>query len=281
MTDFGKPPEIPAEFQLYKCVPVLQILYALVVDRFPSSSYEEDPKWQRKFTIVWCSALAAATVLSLPYLVRSFRNGRLYTGMMGVSERWGYEPIAQKEEVRLQVRRSRRRALEGRLSVIGGMLLWTAPGIGLNVGQSTFILSDLSCVVAHKRFSRSYAPRCIRDHAHSVHRQRFDPRRQLKSRRVHGDRTTPCRLPLCNEKLYLVPLVGSWSRLREAQLHSPVVWSWYLPRCSHPRFIVDPEPSALRLTDTGTAEGDEWCRCAGCLVRTGFVFVEADKEMGI
>ncbi|KAL0060941.1 ferric-chelate reductase Frp1 [Marasmius tenuissimus] len=115
MTDFGKPPEIPAEFGLY-------------------NSYEEDPKWQLKFTIVWCSALAAATILSLPHLVRSFRNGCAYTSMMGVREQSGYESISQKEEEPMRVRRGRR-TVEGILSVVGGILLWTAPGIGLNVGQ--------------------------------------------------------------------------------------------------------------------------------------------------
>ncbi|KAJ8081406.1 ferric-chelate reductase Frp1 [Marasmius tenuissimus] len=115
MTDFGKPPEIPAEFGLY-------------------NSYEEDPKWQLKFTIVWCSALAAATILSLPHLVRSFRNGCAYTSMMGVREQSGYESISQKEEEPMKVRRGRR-TMEGILSVVRGILLWTAPGIGLNVGQ--------------------------------------------------------------------------------------------------------------------------------------------------
>ncbi|KAL0575933.1 ferric-chelate reductase Frp1 [Marasmius crinis-equi] len=125
MTDFGTPPAIPTEFQLY-------------------NSYVEDPKWQRTFTIVWCSALGAAVVVSSPFLFRSFRNGRAIAGMAGVRERLGYERLAEEEKERTRkIRRQEprgRRTLEGVLSMLGGLLLWSAPGLGLNVGQIILLL---------------------------------------------------------------------------------------------------------------------------------------------
>lgn len=45
------------------------------------SSYTEDPKWQKKFTVIWTSVLAFALLLSVPYIVHHFRIGRLYSGL--------------------------------------------------------------------------------------------------------------------------------------------------------------------------------------------------------
>ncbi|TYJ57001.1 hypothetical protein B9479_002280 [Cryptococcus floricola] len=44
------------------------------------NSYDVDPKWQIKFTIIWTSILAFSFLLSLPYVVHHFRIGRLYSG---------------------------------------------------------------------------------------------------------------------------------------------------------------------------------------------------------
>ncbi|KAK4686131.1 hypothetical protein P7C73_g4004, partial [Tremellales sp. Uapishka_1] len=54
--------EIPAALQVY-------------------DSYTVDPEWQIKFTIIWTSILAFTTLLSVPYIVHSFRTGRLYSGL--------------------------------------------------------------------------------------------------------------------------------------------------------------------------------------------------------
>ncbi|OWZ60209.1 ferric-chelate reductase [Cryptococcus neoformans c45] len=53
---------IPSEYQIY-------------------NSYAEDPKWQKKFTIIWTSFLAFSLLLSIPYIVHHFRIGRLYSGL--------------------------------------------------------------------------------------------------------------------------------------------------------------------------------------------------------
>lgn len=50
------------------------------------SSYVIDPPWQRKFSIIWPSMLAFFVFTSLLHLVRSIRNGRAYTTLLGVSE---------------------------------------------------------------------------------------------------------------------------------------------------------------------------------------------------
>ncbi|OWZ81241.1 ferric-chelate reductase [Cryptococcus neoformans Tu401-1] len=53
---------IPSEYQIY-------------------NSYAEDPKWQKKFTIIWTSFLAFSLLLSIPYIIHHFRIGRLYSGL--------------------------------------------------------------------------------------------------------------------------------------------------------------------------------------------------------
>ncbi|EAL23548.1 hypothetical protein CNBA1950 [Cryptococcus deneoformans B-3501A] len=45
------------------------------------NSYTEDPKWQKKFTIIWTSFLAFSLLLSIPYIIHHFRIGRLYSGL--------------------------------------------------------------------------------------------------------------------------------------------------------------------------------------------------------
>ncbi|WVQ72614.1 hypothetical protein IAR50_002172 [Cryptococcus sp. DSM 104548] len=44
------------------------------------NSYDVDPKWQIKFTIIWTSILAFSFLISLPYVVHHLRVGRLYSG---------------------------------------------------------------------------------------------------------------------------------------------------------------------------------------------------------
>ncbi|KAF9256526.1 hypothetical protein L218DRAFT_936602 [Marasmius fiardii PR-910] len=142
MGDFGAPPVVPPEFQLY-------------------NSYEEDPKWQRKFTTIWCSGLAASVAFSLPYLVKSFRNRRVFAGLTGVGERnYGYT-VAPDDDLdakstgsdndskmtssEIQRSESRGRSIlqaqvEGILSMLFSSLLWSAPGLGVNVGQILLLI---------------------------------------------------------------------------------------------------------------------------------------------
>ncbi|KAL7421724.1 hypothetical protein Q5752_003495 [Cryptotrichosporon argae] len=45
------------------------------------NSYVIDPQWQIKFTIIWTSVLAFSTLVSIPYVLRAARSGRLYAGL--------------------------------------------------------------------------------------------------------------------------------------------------------------------------------------------------------
>ncbi|ORX36798.1 hypothetical protein BD324DRAFT_627198 [Kockovaella imperatae] len=56
-------PQIPTQFQIY-------------------DSYLIDPQWQIKFTIIWTSVLAFTTIASIPFILRSWRSGRLYSGLL-------------------------------------------------------------------------------------------------------------------------------------------------------------------------------------------------------
>ncbi|KAK7032505.1 ferric-chelate reductase Frp1 [Paramarasmius palmivorus] len=146
MSDFGAPPVIPQEFQQY-------------------NSYEIDPQWQRKFSIIWASIFAGAVFFSLPHLARSIWNRRVFTGLAGVRERFPgmeYTPIVDGKRAVSKVHtpgdekseasefpeaaaaRGRSRlvqTLEGVLSSAGSILLWSAPGLGLNVGQIILLIA--------------------------------------------------------------------------------------------------------------------------------------------
>lgn len=89
-------------------------------------SYVTDPPWQRKFSIIWPSVLTFFVVISLLHLVRSIRNGRAYTTLLGVSE-----------GVYCMRRRGALRTAENWIDVVGWVFWWMLPGLGLNAGQST------------------------------------------------------------------------------------------------------------------------------------------------
>ncbi|KAF8890942.1 iron reductase [Infundibulicybe gibba] len=131
MSDTGTPPVIPAEFQQY-------------------NSYVVDPEWQVKFSIIWASCVGAAVLFAAPHLIRSIRSGRAFVDLFGISENLDskrYEPIMTSEK---EVRHRRSR-LTGILSTIGSCVLWSPPGIELNVGQlfivAAYIATVLVCIV--------------------------------------------------------------------------------------------------------------------------------------
>ncbi|KAG2047214.1 hypothetical protein BDR06DRAFT_985290 [Suillus hirtellus] len=65
-------PVVPNSFQIY-------------------NSYVEDPKWQIKFTITWCSGIALAVAVSIPSVILGLRHGRSLKGIAGISETDGYQ----------------------------------------------------------------------------------------------------------------------------------------------------------------------------------------------
>lgn len=120
----GTPPVIPDEFK-------------------QANVFEVDPEWQRKFSIVWASCVAAAVLYSLPHLLRSIKNGRAYEDFFGVTERW--QTLAPRSTTSSSGRASTvpntrrsggvKRAAETVLGVIASFALWSIPGLGLNLGQ--------------------------------------------------------------------------------------------------------------------------------------------------
>ncbi|KAI0295169.1 iron reductase [Multifurca ochricompacta] len=136
MSDFGPPPVIPPQFQIY-------------------NSYVEDPKWQRLFTEIWAGCLGLAIVLSLPALYRALRKGRMFTGLFGVWEDirgQGYVParvISTKEGVPTQ---ERSRVLDY-LTIFRSILLWSPLGFELNLGQVIVVVLYFTvviiCIVTH------------------------------------------------------------------------------------------------------------------------------------
>lgn len=130
-------------------------LYSLLYDNFPLvmynsfSSYEIDPTWQRKFSIIWASVAGAAILFSLPHLIRSIRRGYTLENLTGVwedSSGRSYEPLLSDKfhENKKEIPGNQKRMLgwnrlKGLLSVLHSFTMWTAPHIGLDVGQSSFL----------------------------------------------------------------------------------------------------------------------------------------------
>ncbi|KAK7027523.1 ferric-chelate reductase Frp1 [Paramarasmius palmivorus] len=136
MSDFGAPPVIPTEFQQY-------------------NSYVIDPQWQRKFSIIWASVFAGFVVFSLPHLTRSILSRRAFSGLFGVRERApGMEytpivdgnssvskvPIQNPKSLTVRDRSQFAQTLDGLLGSAGSLFLWSAPLIGMNLGQVILIV---------------------------------------------------------------------------------------------------------------------------------------------
>jgi len=114
-----------------------------------SSSYVEDPKWQRRFTAIWAGCLGLALVLSFPILYRAYRAGRVFTGLFGVregNEERGYVPASTITRKKTVLTKEHRRPF-GTLIPFLSFLLWSPLGVGLNVGQSASFESGFLPVV--------------------------------------------------------------------------------------------------------------------------------------
>ncbi|KIK93307.1 hypothetical protein PAXRUDRAFT_522232 [Paxillus rubicundulus Ve08.2h10] len=125
------PPVIPSSLQIY-------------------NSYVEDPKWQTKFTVVWCSVLGLAVVTSLPSLVLSLRSGRLFKGLLGVSEdlqRRGYTTPTNDGVLPPPSSRKISKFWFSLLSV----RQWSLPFFELNAGQifilASYLAVTLVCII--------------------------------------------------------------------------------------------------------------------------------------
>ncbi|KAI0742236.1 iron reductase [Daedaleopsis nitida] len=128
MADFGAPPVIPTELQQY-------------------NSYVEDPKWQRKFSIIWAAGVGIAVLASIPHLVRAYKNRRLYRGLVtGVTENSrGYVPANHAADIK-PARTGRR--VSGLVETLWSSTLWTLPGVELDVGQMAVIAAYLALLIA-------------------------------------------------------------------------------------------------------------------------------------
>ncbi|KDR79548.1 hypothetical protein GALMADRAFT_265940 [Galerina marginata CBS 339.88] len=132
MPDTGAPPVIPVEFQQY-------------------NSYVVDPQWQRRFSIIWASVLGFFIFLALPRLIRSFRNGRAYSTLLGVSEDLtgkDYTAIRPLEgTARIKRDSSIFRNAGHTIGIFSSIFYWTLPGLGLNAGQIFILTAYIAAVV--------------------------------------------------------------------------------------------------------------------------------------
>ncbi|KAF5362637.1 hypothetical protein D9758_009626 [Tetrapyrgos nigripes] len=135
MTDHGEPPSIPTEFELY-------------------NSYVEDPKWQRKFSIIWASLVAGAVLYSLPHLIKALWQGKAFVGFWGLREEWNIDEAdgagtttANRERRNATRGSSLWNKLQGLFLVFRSMFLWTLPGLRLNLGQFIIIVVYLVVVL--------------------------------------------------------------------------------------------------------------------------------------
>ncbi|KAG2099280.1 uncharacterized protein F5147DRAFT_339122 [Suillus discolor] len=108
-------PVVPSSFQIY-------------------NSYVEDLKWQIKFTIIWCSGIALAVVVSIPSV--GLRHGRSLKGIAGISETDGYQSAHSDGKEPPPTTRRRGRRLIRAWNALISPTYWSPPKLGLNVGQS-------------------------------------------------------------------------------------------------------------------------------------------------
>ncbi|KAJ8518526.1 hypothetical protein ONZ45_g4434 [Pleurotus djamor] len=114
-------------------------------------SYEIDPQWQIKFTVIWASVLGLATLLALPAIFRSIHPKRLLAGLLGIRESRttrSYTPVAMDCEVpplSLGDGRQRNR-VRGFFRALGSFAFVTPPKIGLNVSQIVLVAGYLGAV---------------------------------------------------------------------------------------------------------------------------------------
>lgn len=124
-------PVVPSNFQIY-------------------NSYVEDPKWQIKFTIIWCSGVALAVAVSVPSLVLGLRHGRSLKGITGISETNGYQSAHSDDKELLPTSRRGRR-LVGAWSALVSPMHWSPPKLELNFGQiivlSAYLTAVLVCII--------------------------------------------------------------------------------------------------------------------------------------
>ncbi|KAG1796550.1 hypothetical protein EV424DRAFT_1546980 [Suillus variegatus] len=119
-------PVVPSSFQIY-------------------NSYVEDPKWQIKFTIIWCSGLALTVVVSIPSLILGLRHGRSLKGITGISENDGYQPAHFDGKEPPPIRRRHRR-LVGAWNALIPPRYCSPAKLGLNLGQIIVLLAYLAAV---------------------------------------------------------------------------------------------------------------------------------------
>ncbi|KAG1785289.1 uncharacterized protein HD556DRAFT_1450882 [Suillus plorans] len=102
-------PVVPSSFQIY-------------------DSYVEDPKWQIKFTMIWCSGLALTVAVSVPSFILGLSNRRSLKGITGISETNGYQP-AHSDGKEPPPTRRRHRRLVGALNALILPTYWSLPKI--------------------------------------------------------------------------------------------------------------------------------------------------------
>ncbi|KAJ7676603.1 hypothetical protein DFH06DRAFT_1079741 [Mycena polygramma] len=142
--DHGTPPAIPQELQQY-------------------NSYVEDPKWQRRFTLMWCLPLALLVLCAAPRVVRGLRTGAGLVGLAGVGVGAGVQLVVGGDEEKLEgnttLRTGTQHTLVGdkpsprgrrRRWMHWSILCWSVPSVELNLGQllvvlaySTFVLVSM------------------------------------------------------------------------------------------------------------------------------------------
>lgn len=107
-------------------------------DMFLPSSYEVDPTYQRKFSIVWASIAAFFVLAALPGFVLTIRAGRVRDALFGIREDFkSYEPLPGRRKEAMHSKPSRFGRLLGSLSFVKAFTIWTMPLIGLDIGQRT------------------------------------------------------------------------------------------------------------------------------------------------
>jgi len=240
-----------------------------------SSSYLVDPQWARKFTVTWTSVAAAGIIISLPYLFKSVKQGRAFTGTFGIAESWSGKQYVLAEE-----RQPRKRGALWKFGVFirraGNVFGWTLPGFDVSVGQSEhgfsftfqttyqwlvlvlliagYFATLISCIVLESELTTN-ANRAGEKIKPSSYQNTFIS----PNHRLHGSRATSGRLPLLLQEFDRV-LSLPRSRIREAELHSPMGRTRAVSRSCYPWWSLDQPTPEVQPPYNRRTERDVGCR---------------------
>ena len=137
------------------------------------------------------------------------------------------------------------------LTDVHGQLTYLCSPRRCSVRSARLIMHRCAGTLVHKPQSSRYAPVLRRNFVHSMFPHMS---------RLHCSRSTSSCISIRDKEFGAFLHPRTRQRLREAQLHTPLVRAVSLPRRTHSRDPVDQKPSKMADSHPWRAEGNLWYR---------------------